>query len=353
MLTEAQLDSIRGHLERAQNPIFFFDNDADGLCSFLILRRFLDRGKGVAVRSFPDLNGSYARKISELNADYVFILDKPVLSRDFLAEVSNLNLPIVWIDHHDLPIADFEKEFENLSVFNPARNEGQDKSFEPVTYLVHQVARRSEDLWLALMGCIADHFLPDFSKEFEEKYPEFWKADVSDPFEAYFGTELGEIAQALNFGLKDSVSNVVKMQNYLIGCKGPGDVLAENPGNYFFRKKYYEIKKKYDSLLNKSKKSLSGKVLFFDYSGDLSISADLSNRLSFLYPGVYIAVAYRKEGISNLSLRGPGVKKVLEIVLKEVPGIGGGHDDAVGARISSDDLLNFKTVFERVVNERS
>jgi single-stranded DNA-specific DHH superfamily exonuclease len=35
MLTEAQLDSIRGHLERAQNPIFFFDNDADGLCSFL------------------------------------------------------------------------------------------------------------------------------------------------------------------------------------------------------------------------------------------------------------------------------------------------------------------------------
>jgi hypothetical protein len=62
--------------------------------------------------------------------------------------------------------------------------------------------------------------------------------------------------------------------------------LAENSGElFFFRKKYYEIKKKYDSLLNKSKKSLSGKVLFFDYSGDLSISADLSNRLSFLYPG--------------------------------------------------------------------
>jgi hypothetical protein len=84
------------------------------------------------------------------------------------------------------------------------------------------------------MGCIADHFLPDFSKEFEEKYPEFWKADVSDPFEAYFGTELGEIAQALNFGLKDSVSNVVKMQNYLIGCKGPGDVCWQRiRGNYF------------------------------------------------------------------------------------------------------------------------
>ena len=80
MLNEKQITEIREHLEKAQNPLFFYDNDCDGLCSFLILRRFLGRGKGVAVRSFPELNAKYARKAKELGADYIFVLDKPLIS---------------------------------------------------------------------------------------------------------------------------------------------------------------------------------------------------------------------------------------------------------------------------------
>ena len=30
--TEKQIKEIRDHLDRAQNPVFFFDNDPDGLC---------------------------------------------------------------------------------------------------------------------------------------------------------------------------------------------------------------------------------------------------------------------------------------------------------------------------------
>ena len=78
MLTEKQIEEIKEHLEKAQNPIFYYDNDADGLCSYLLLRRYLGRGKGVVVRSFPELNKDYARKAQQLGSDYVFILDKPV-----------------------------------------------------------------------------------------------------------------------------------------------------------------------------------------------------------------------------------------------------------------------------------
>ena len=73
MLTEKQVKEIHEHLEKAQNPIFFFDNDPDGLCSFLLLQRYIERGKGVAIKSFPSLDASYCRKVEELNADYVFI----------------------------------------------------------------------------------------------------------------------------------------------------------------------------------------------------------------------------------------------------------------------------------------
>ena len=39
MLNKKQIKEIREHLEKAQNPVFFYDSDADGLASFLLLAR--------------------------------------------------------------------------------------------------------------------------------------------------------------------------------------------------------------------------------------------------------------------------------------------------------------------------
>lgn len=348
MLTEKQLQEIREHLDNAKNPVFYYDNDTDGLCSYVLLRKYIERGKGVAVRSFPDLDGGYARKAKELNADYVFVLDKPILSKEFVDRIDSFGLPIVWIDHHDIPRENFEKDFRNVFIYNPARNSGKEKSEEPVTYLCYNVTGRKEDMWLAVVGCVADHYLPEFVDEFAKNYPEFWTVSkVETPFDAYYGTEIGKIAMALNFGLKDSVTHVVQMQNFLINCKGPGEVFVENYVNHSFRRKYADVKKKYEVLLEKAKNFVGEKVVFFEYGGELSISADLANEIYYRFPGKYVVVAYRKGEVSNLSLRGKNVKKVLENVLKEIEGTGGGHDDAVGARIKSSDLGRFKEEFER------
>ncbi|MBS3077292.1 hypothetical protein J4233_03390 [Candidatus Pacearchaeota archaeon] len=350
MLTKKQLAEVREHLENAKNPIFYFDNDTDGLCSYILLRKFLGRGKGVAVRSFPGLDGGYARRASELGADSVFILDKPVLSKEFVEIIDSFGLPLVWIDHHDVPCDEFEKEFKNIFVFNPARNSGKDKSDEPTTYLCYKITKRKEDMWLAVIGCIADHFLPEFVSEFKEHYPDFWGV-VKEPFDAYYKTEIGRIAMAMNFGLKDSVTHVVQLQNFLISCKNPGEVFAEGPSNYSFRRKYLDIKRKYDSLLEKAGNFSNEKVVFFEYGGEMSMSADLSNELHYKNPGKYVLVAYKKGEVSNISLRGKNVKKILEKVLKGVDGTGGGHDDAVGARIKTSDLEKFKEVFEEEVKK--
>lgn len=345
MLNEKQVREIREHLEKAQNPLFYYDNDADGLCSFVILRKFIDRGKGVAVRSFPDLNASYARKAQELNSDYVFVLDKPELSKEFVEEIDNLGLPIVWIDHHNVEAGDFEKDAKNLFIYNPARGGFGDKGDYPTTYMAYQISRKKEDAWLGVIGCIADHHFPDFVDDFKEKYPEFW-GDVKGSFEAYYQTELGKIAMMLNFGLKDSVTNVVRLQNFLISCKGPADVLQEVPANYSLRKKYNEVKKKYDVLVERAKSFARGKLIFFEYSGELSISSEIANAISYVYPGKYVVIAYKKGEVSNLSLRGKNVKKILENVLDEVGGTGGGHEDAVGARINTRELGRFKEILE-------
>ena len=49
------LEEIKGYLEKSVNPLFFFDDDADGLCSFLLLYRYFKKGKYVPLKSSPAL----------------------------------------------------------------------------------------------------------------------------------------------------------------------------------------------------------------------------------------------------------------------------------------------------------
>ena len=37
-----------------------------------------------------------------INADYIFVLDKPLIEEDFFKEIEQINLPVVWIDHHTI-----------------------------------------------------------------------------------------------------------------------------------------------------------------------------------------------------------------------------------------------------------
>jgi single-stranded DNA-specific DHH superfamily exonuclease len=130
-------------------------------------------------------------------------------------------------------------------------------------------------------------------------------------------------------------------------------VFLEVENNVTFRKRYSEIRKKYDIILSKvNEDSMFGNLIFFDYSGDLSISAEIANELCYKYPGKYIAVAFIKSGVSNISLRGKDVKKILEKILKQFDGAsGGGHEDASGARIRSDDLAKFRETLQKEVNK--
>jgi len=350
MLSETQIESLREHLEKAQNPLFFYDNDIDGLCSFVILRKLIGRGKGVAVKSYPDLNAQYIARVKEFKSDYVFVLDKPLISSGFLEELDKLSIPLVWIDHHDVIGNDIELKDGFVEVYNPSKS---GKGHEPTTYLAYQVSQRKEDLWLAVCGCIADHYLPEFAKDFANEYPEYWtKEKIDDPFDVFFKTEIGKISQAIGFGLKDSITHVVQLQSFLISCKSPADIFSESEINNSFRSKYVEIKNKYDSILKKlDDKCIFGNLIFFDYSGDLSISSEISNEICYKYPGKYVAVAFIKSGVSNISLRGKNIKGILEKILKDFEGAtGGGHTDAAGARIRAQDLARFRETLEKEVN---
>jgi len=339
MLTEEEIKEIREHLEKAQNPIFFFDNDQDGLCSFLLLQRYIERGKGVPIKSFPELDSDYFRKINELNADYVFILDKPVVSEEFWKEIEQVNIPVVWIDHHEKQ----NEVPEFVNYYNPIYS---NKTNEPVSALCYQVSQKKEDLWIATIGCVSDKFLPDFYKEFKEKYPDL-SCECKDAFDVYYKAEIGKVGKLMSAGLKDKTTNVISMLKFLMQVKNPYEVLEESSGNFLMHKRFEQIDGKYQKLL---KEAIEGyddsNVLFFQYGGDLSISGELSNELSYRFPNKFIVVMYIKGAKANISGRG---KNIRESVLKTIEGLegatGGGHEDAVGAQVRVEDIELFRTKF--------
>jgi single-stranded DNA-specific DHH superfamily exonuclease len=339
MLTKKQVEEIREHLEKAQNPVFFFDNDQDGLCSFLLLQKFIGRGKGVSIKTFPSLDETYMRKIEEFNSDYVFILDKPVVSKEFFKRVEQINIPVVWIDHHDVDKNDVP-EFVNF--YNPLFNKV--KTNEPVTALCYQITNKKEDLWIAIAGCVSDRFVPDFYSEFEKLYPDL-SISSNDAFGILYTSQIGKIARILGFGLKDKITNVVSMLKFLINSKNPYEVLEESKKNKFMHDRFNYLNSRYQKFLKKAIESSEDyeNLLFFKYAGDLSVSSDLSNELSYRFPNKTIAIVYITGINANISLRGKNIREgVLEVIAKLKNARGGGHENAVGVRINLEDLESFK-----------
>src|SRR3989338_9822623 len=348
MLNEIQISQIKEHLNNAQNPLFFFDNDPDGLCSFILLQKYIGRGKGFPVKSSP-LDKNYLRKINELNPDYLFILDIPVVLEEFFEEIKKINLPVVWIDHHNTEkskIPDF------VNYYNPLLEKDFPSS---TTYLCYEATKKKEDLWITIAGSISDNFVPEVYEEFKKIYPDL-SLDSSDAFEILYNSRIGVIANLLNCGLKDKTTNVIKMIKFLMNVKSPYDVLEKTPKNREMHEKFEIINKKLKKFLERAQEeaNASDKLVFFEYGGDTSMSAEISNRLKYFFPGRIIFVAYVSEGFVNISGRGEKVKRILEKTLKQgnfENARGGGHENAVGARIMKKDLDAFREKIKEFVNK--
>jgi len=345
MLTKKQIEEIKEHLDKAQNPIFFFDNDQDGLCSFIIMRKFCEKGKGVQVKSYPSMNKDYFRKVNELKADYIFILDKPLVEKDFFDEAEKINIPVVWIDHHEVQV----EIPKFIHYYNPVLN--KKKSNEPVTHLCYQISQRKEDLWLDIVGCISDHFYPETYLDFAKEFPEL-VIDSKESFDILYKSEIGKVIMILGFALKDTTTNVVNMMKFLIKAKNPYDILEETDKNKEIHRRFSEIAQKYEKLLGKAKAiaNKSEKLIFFQYSGDTSMSSDLSNELMYLFPDKIIIIARINGLIANISARG---KNVRELILKAIENIpdsrSGGHEKAVGGQMKAEDLKKFRENVEEMI----
>lgn len=346
MLTKIQLNEIKNHLENSQNPLFFFDNDVDGLCAFLILRRAINRGKGIAIKSFPELKKQYLKKIEELNPDAIFILDKAEVSEEFINETNQKNIPLIWIDHHETKTS--KETIKKTFYYNSL------PSAEPTTYIAQKIFNQQEDLWLAIIGCIGDAYMPDFANQFAEQNPELLNPKL-EPLDALHSTEIGKIIRLLNFGLMDTTTNTVTLIKYLFKAKSAHDILEENRETKQLYKRYNELNKIFNKQIEKAESEFNpkSKTLFFSYTGETSMSSEISNKLYHNHKDKLIVVAFKRPEKINISIRGNNALKITKEIIADIEdATGGGHEKATGAMIPVDAFEKFKQNISNYFKEK-
>src|SRR3989344_4851950 len=189
MIKEKQLEEIRKELEESINPLFLFDDDPDGTCSYLILKKHYKKGYGRAIKTSPALNASHAHYADEDNYDLIVILDKPLVDQDFFDTIKRKT---IWIDHHP------PQERTNVQYYNPRIND--DKDARPTTYWAYKIAKTN--MWIAMLGCIADYHVPDFTEEFRKEYPDLITAEPKDPGDVRYNMPFGKLIQLISFNTR-------------------------------------------------------------------------------------------------------------------------------------------------------
>ena len=202
-----------------------------------------------------------------------------------------------------------------------------------------------QDLWIAMVGCIADYYIPDFADEFKKKYPGLINNEKSVD-DIYFNSKLGTLIKVFSFSLKGKTNEVMKNVKVLTRIKNPNEILnQETPQGKFIFKRYEKIKKLYDELLESTKeKADKGKLFVFTYADDkTSFTGDLANELLYRYPEKIIIVGRKKDDDVRMSIRSTKTKlpEILEKALVGLEGYGGGHELACGASVKERDFKEF------------
>jgi hypothetical protein len=337
MLSDKETAQVKDALEHCSQPFIFFHDDPDGLASFLLFYRTIQKGRGYCVKAYPKITADFIRHVENYRADIVFVLDIAMVEQEF---IDGVHQPIYWLDHHT-PL-----QRERVKYFNPRVTTGENV---PTPVLCWQVIgnQRPQDLWLATTGSIGDWYYPPYAKEFSKQRPDILPPTITTVEEALFNSPIGTLVKVFSFNLKGPTSEVNTAIKVLTRIESPDEILKQTtPRGKLIWKKYEKINKIYESMLAEiSKGATKDKLLVHTYTDDkLSLTKDLANELLYEFKDKIIVLGRIKSGEVRCSLRAPaGVRldKALEKALVGVQGYGGGHEQACGAGIKEEDFERF------------
>lgn len=346
-LREKEYKEIQQELDECKDPLYFFHDDPDGLCSFLLFYRYKREGHGIVVKSTPKIDDKFISKVREYKPDKIFVLDIAEITQEF---IDSVKVPIIWLDHHG------PYDRKGVRYYNPRLHDRSNNP--PVAYMSYHVVKEKEDLWLSLVGMVGDWFLPK-GKEREmlsESYPDLLPKDIKRPEDALFTTTAGKLSEIFTFILKGTYREAMKYVKVLTRIRHYDEILKQetSQGRYIW-KKYEKVKEGYDEILKDAKsKATKSRLLLYTYTEDkTSYTGELSNELLYRYPEKVILIARQKSGEMKCSLRSShlNLPSMLDACLNGLEGYGGGHEHAAGCVVAEKDWSIFLKRLRKYIKE--
>ena len=338
-LTKKEIETIQHELETAKDPLYFFHDDPDGLCSFLLFYRRIKEGKGIVVKTRPNIDSKFIHKVQEYSPDKIFVLDIASMEQEF---VDSVKRPIIWLDHHGT------QQINGVKYFNPRKHDQENNV--PVSSMCYDVVL--QDLWIAMIGAVGDWTLPHFTDQFRKEYPDLLPEGITRPEDALFASPLGTLVRIFSFILKGTTRDAMKYVKVLTRISDPHEILEKKSaqGNYIY-KRYELINKPYQALLSDIKKDVGEeKIIIYTYpESKMSFTGDVTNELLYLYPDKIILVGRESSGQMKCSIRSPKnlpILSALQTTLLDFNGYGGGHENACGAVLEKEDFKAFLDQFK-------
>lgn len=348
MIPEEKILEFRNQLEKSVRSLIFFDDDCDGLSSFILLYKAANEAKGVPIKAAPVLNDQFVHFVHEYSPDKIFVLDTTRITDEF---VEGARTSISALDHHPYP-----EPINGVRVYNP-RDYDETNSW-PTTYWAYIIANKPENIWIAMVGCIGDWFMPlDLKDEFCEKYPDLLDKKINVAHDALYDSEIGKLSQIFSFALKGSTKSVLSCMKTLTRIKSPYEILREEtPAGKFIMKHYKKHRQSYDTIFEKAKGVVSNDrfVIYTYEDSNMSMTAEVSNELIHMFPDKIIVIGRIKSGEYRCSLRSAGdtlVAPALESSLKSVEGYGGGHEHACGCSVKEHDFGHFIELMREYIDD--
>lgn len=351
VVPEPELQKARDMLQAAARPLFLYDNDCDGVSSFVLGYQFCKEGRGVPVKPSPYITEDYVRRLAEYSPDLVVILDIGNVSEDFLSQTQT---PVLWIDHHEPQ--EIAKRFPNVHYINPRK--WDDNNNLPTIFWMYQITKLN--LWLAVVGIVADWHLPpeELLCEFRKHYADLLPEKFETQEDLYLDTPIGLLIRILQFNFKGSTNDVRKSVLTLTRITSAYEILKKTtPRGRFLWKKYAKLEAMYGRHMldaNKAAEEPGNILLYAYYDGGTTFTSDLSNELLIRYSEKVIIVARKHDEKYKCSLRSKHIEiaDLLAEALKGIHGHGGGHKHACGAVIPEDEWDQFYGVFSKLVDKR-
>lgn len=335
MIPKKELEQIKKELEECQNPFFFYHDDPDGICSFLLLRHFKGEGDGHIVKPSPELRAEHAMLVPE-GCDKVFVLDVARVLQEF---VDSVKVPVIIIDHHDV------LNVSNCKYFNPRIKNPEE--YTPVSSICYEAVGEGDyALLIGMIGTMGD--LAEDQPLYEKFYNRFGElvGDKRERFDVTFNTKIGKLIRTFEFNLKGKQSEIKKSVSIITRSKDPLKFLdPETKDEKFIYEKYERVNEEYEKQLNKALKIKDDPYVFIYEAGDFVLGGDLGKEIPYKVPGKRMYIICReKAGYMICSLRTHqkvDLNEFLKKAFKKVEGSGGGHPVAAGCGIKKSDFEKF------------